>query len=346
MKSLVKVVDKSDLLNESKFINVLRFIAILSVVSAHSASVPSNSGIVISRISLILHSFGSLGVPIFFIISGYLYYNDNKNFSNFFQNKIVKIVIPWFFCETIVWLYVVIRKGGINLSSWFNFVLGFNHSTYYLTVLMFMFIVFFKFKKDIVFNLFSIVLSIVSIVLTINNINPIDSLLGSPYINPLAWMLYFSIGLLMNRYNMMSIVVSKMERYFILLLSILLLSLFVHLKNNLSFSYWSSFTFINTFAAISVSFVIAKRLSLKQISSIQYVGSISFTIYLLHELVVGFVVLVTSKLQIWLLIAIRPIIVILIVCMGVWVYSSIVSKLIKKDRLLNLIGIKTTGVIR
>jgi surface polysaccharide O-acyltransferase-like enzyme len=121
----------------------LKAFAIIFVVAAHTATLSNSTNGVNNYISLFLHSIGSFGVPIFFILSGYFFYLNKKSFFAFFQSKLTSVFLPWVFSESIVWLYVVIRKGGFNFFSWFSFIIGFNHSTYYLTVLIIFYLFFY-----------------------------------------------------------------------------------------------------------------------------------------------------------------------------------------------------------
>lgn len=126
--------------DEREYIYILKFFAIFSVVCAHSTSRIENLRGINYIISSVFSSIGSIGVPIFFIISGYLFNKSKKKILPFFKGKIRTIFMPWIICETVVWFYVVIRKGGISLVSWLNFMVGVRHSTYYLTVLIIFYI--------------------------------------------------------------------------------------------------------------------------------------------------------------------------------------------------------------
>lgn len=188
--------------DEINYIYIIKAFAIFSVVCAHSASIPYNFGYKNQLISSILNSFGSIGVPIFFLISGYLLNKNKRTFKEFFKRKITSIFLPWIFCETIVWLYVVLRKGGVSFLSWLSFLLGINHSTYYLTVLTIFFVVYFYLNRFNSFLIITGLISIISIVTTNLGVNNINAMTLTPYLNPINWMLYFSIGIVINKYRL------------------------------------------------------------------------------------------------------------------------------------------------
>ena len=108
----------------SGYMYIVKAVAIVSVVSAHTSSVPDNTGTITFLCSRILNSLGTMGVPIFFLLAGFFFEKNTRKWKEFWKNKLVTIIVPWICCATILWLYVVIRKGGIGFESWFCFVFG------------------------------------------------------------------------------------------------------------------------------------------------------------------------------------------------------------------------------
>lgn len=62
----------------------------------------------------------------------------------FWQRKVATLFLPWIFCETVLWFYVVLRKGGISVTAWLLFLLGYHHTTYYLTILAVFYVIYFS----------------------------------------------------------------------------------------------------------------------------------------------------------------------------------------------------------
>ena len=186
---------------DERFFDVLRALAAFCVVCAHSAQVNILSGLPYI-FSEVLNYLGTMGVPVFFLISGFLFAYNKKTLTEFWKGKAKTIVLPWFFCATVVWLYVVLRKGGISFSNWLLFVLGYGHSTYYLTVLMALYLIFWK-RTQTWFLCAMISVSVLSLLLTAWVVEPLyDGMFAQyNYLNVLNWLGYFAVGLLINKSN-------------------------------------------------------------------------------------------------------------------------------------------------
>ena len=111
------------------------------------------------------------------------------------------LFLPWICCETLLWFYVVLRKGGISIDAWLLFLLGYHHTTYYLTILVLFYVIYWKIRKPSVIWMLNAV-STISILETGWNVgifHQLNVILDSYYLNPFNWMLFFGIGLLMCR---------------------------------------------------------------------------------------------------------------------------------------------------
>ena len=58
------------------------------------------------------------------------------------MTKMKTLIIPWLIAATIIWLYVILRKGEIAFDSWFNFLIGNGSIFYFMTNLIIYFIIF------------------------------------------------------------------------------------------------------------------------------------------------------------------------------------------------------------
>ena len=117
-----------------KIIN-LRAIAILIVVLGHSIILYDSAwGLYNSDISMPLfvyikqHLINPIQMPIFFFISGYLFYRSvfgksNLPFIKFFKSKFHRLIIPYF-CIAFLWMnpikWVLKAPGYENISDFFN----------------------------------------------------------------------------------------------------------------------------------------------------------------------------------------------------------------------------------
>lgn len=326
--------------DEREYIYILKFFAIFSVVCAHSTSRIENLRGINYIISSVFSSIGSIGVPIFFIISGYLFNKSKKKILPFFKGKIRTIFMPWIICETVVWFYVVIRKGGISLVSWLNFMVGVRHSTYYLTVLIIFYILYFYLQNNDIFLGVTSIISIISIVTTSIGVNMFNTIMITPYLNIFNWMLYFSIGIFINRYNLMKTIAIFSRKVLIVTIVLFLIDLYLHISVGDVFSYWSRLSILNTIISIFVINGITLILLNRKVRLIGKIGEMSFSIYLLHELVVGLIVKVASIFNLWYITILTPGLVMAIVIFGIYIYSFIAKKLKCEKIALMAIGAK------
>ena len=332
---------------ESKLLYLLKFFAIFSVICAHIA-VPSgdNKEGLVYIVIRFLSATGTMGVPLFYIISGYLFYGNSKRIDEFWKNKLVTIIMSWMFCETIVWLYVVLRKGGISLGEWIKFILGVYHSTYYLTVLIILFVVYFKLKKYKVFLIASVIISAISLIALGSGCvvwQEINKLTITPYLNPLNWMIYFSIGLIIRKNNCLERLADYAFKGLIITVPALIVSFGIHHVYQIPWLYYSKYALLNIFLQIAVAYGGAEFIAryIKKSTMLEQVGKQSFTIYLLHELVVGAIVYLTGLTNNALIIFLRPFIVVVMVMIGIEILYRINEKCnMRLNIFLKLIGLR------
>lgn len=186
------------------YVYYLKAAAAFCVVCAHTSSVPETAGYVNQICSQLLNILGTMGVPVFFIISGYFYGGTNHSLKVFWKKKVSGILLPWIFCDTIVWLYVVVRKGGFSFWEWLKFLLGVGHSTYYLSMLFFFFLILWKARHYMAIMSAGIVLSVIGMLLTSGHfaiMGQINSLTVTAYLNPVYWIGYFCAGIMIEHYS-------------------------------------------------------------------------------------------------------------------------------------------------
>lgn len=149
--------------------------------------------------SRILQNFGSLGVAVFFLLSGYSFgKTSKKTFGSFFQSRCVNLIIPWLFTSTIVYLYTALRKNGINVTSMVLEIIGIGNYTWYLTALFLLYLVFWRIKNDKKAVLMITV--ICTIVSPFQNLLVRASLLGQcVYIFQFTWVALFGLGLYISQ---------------------------------------------------------------------------------------------------------------------------------------------------
>ena len=309
---------------------IMRAIAIISVLCAHSSYITSHSlwATLNSRLLLLM---GLVGVPIFFINSGYFFYKKAPvSYGLFIRKKLVKILIPWIILTSIVYLYIVLRKPEASIFGYLKFIIGLGNFTYFLTVLLVFYLAFLKIKfTNLVIGIGSVT-SLISIYLTSTGI----LYFIDPYINPLNWLVYFLAGVILSKYNLLMPLIKALEplKYYMLILLLIIIGIIIY-KGYYSY-YWnpSAFVFIPIFIIVAIIFLVQDN---KVFRLLIRIGKITLPIYLLHSLFIGGIVFFTNYYQLDFLIPFRPIIALLITLFAIQLYKVIIRKL----------GIEKTGLI-
>lgn len=321
---------------EKEYIYILKALAIFCVICAHVSIVKEDAGIISMKCGELFNYFGTIGVPVFMILSGYLFEKNKKSFVEFWERKLVSIVIPWIFCGTLLWLYIVIRKGEASFLKWLLFILGYNHSTYYLSVLLILYVIFWGKTKD--WKLYiMLVLSIFSIVSTgwHIGINFINSIFGTFYLNPLNWIAFFVVGIIISKKDVL-LKYAKWCSQRMVMLIVVSLAYFLIMTNKGEFIYY--FSKYSLFAhVVNVSFIMGVGFFLlihdkKRI--LIFIGEVSFSIYLLHQFVTGVVIQITNKIGSFFLVFMRPYIVLITILCIIFILKKIEKN---KFRILKLL---------
>ncbi len=312
----------------SRYIYILKGILILTIICAHTASIFDSKNIFNQMASVILVNTGTIGVPIFFLLSGYVFSYNKKEKVIFLKDKMKRLLIPWLFIGTLVYLYVALRKNGLSFQNYIFFILGHYSYLYYLSMLVFCYLIF-LFLNTKRFRCFLILISIAFLSLQMFSFIK----LRDPYINPLNWMGYFSLGLIIAEKKLegkINIVVSKYNKIFIIaFLTIQIILAY----GNIELTYWNMFYFpfeiIAFFTIVSISTI--NRVYFN--NNIIYAGKASYSIYLIHMPVAGIVARLCSYVDFWLITLLRPFIVLVLV----FTFIKIVEYLSKYIKLFNKI---------
>lgn len=308
--------------NERSYIYALKSFAVVSIVAAHSGSVFGYTNKWNVMFSWILNQLGSIGVGIFFIVSGYLFYKNSHSFKIFFRKKVNTIFLPWLITGTSVYLYVTLRKDAISIDGWLNYLIGNGSYLYYLTLLILFYILFFFTSKNKIFVYCTIWLSVGSILLTATGV--LDGL--NNYLNPLNFICYFSAGLILASKNSLIQMAYKFANYKILLIAIYIILLCVLYLFEISSGYWGYATLIVQPVAIMLIFSLCTAKFVYN-DKILTIGIESFSIYLLHMPVAGLIAFIFNHFDLWILTLTRPFIVVCITFAFIWLYKTIGSKL-------------------
>lgn len=305
----------------SNYLYAMKAVAVFTIIFAHCS--PKNQ-----YIAGLYASIGSIGVPIFLLVSGFLYNRNKYSAEQFWRKKVSGLVLPWFFCGMVVYMYIVLRKGGIGIVSAFNFVIGNGSFLYYMSVLMIIYLLmeFIRYR----FIGYVVVMCLWGISVTFNhyNISPIAHL----YLNPFNWMGWFIIGYIIKEKGYIDFIIKFVDRFKYIIATIDIVMLACVVLFELRVGYWSVWyvpcEVINIFGALA--FV---SMGLNNNKFVIDIGKKSFSIYLLHMPIIGIVK--TFIEYDWIH---APIV--LLLTWGMVTLYKVISEKIHMPWLNNLIGIR------
>lgn len=318
---------------ERQFIYSLKTFAILSVVSAHSASVSKTDSFTNIIAGNILQSLGSIGVIVFFIVSGFLFASNDRSFIEFFRKRLVTIFLPWVVTGTIVYIYVAIRKDGIDLIDWIFFIMGNKSYLYFMPMLISCYLILFFINKNIILLILIMIISFFSILLTTNNIY----IQQNPYMNPLNWFFYFAVGYLLFFFNKISYLIGFAKRN-IRFSSIIFFVCLLAFSKNKAIGYWEyEYLFFEFISLICLLYISSQPVIYKS-KLINYIGKESFSIYLIHMPFAGMVVYFFRHIDFAVVTLIRPFVILFLSYSAIYVYKYIAKKLNMLGLFVMLIG--------
>jgi Predicted acyltransferases len=306
---------------------LIKALSVVSVVSAHCHTVPDGQGGFAWYSSLVLRNIGTTGVLCFFIVAGYLYHPEKYPLDDLIKKKAKTIVIPWFFTY-FVFFYLVKHW---RLTSVIKRMLGIESCMYYLTMLMFCYILFYSKtirKKSICFAL--LISTVFSTIFFYDlpyrlRFLPMayhsDDWIG--YLNPINWIGYFAIGILAQTefekikpwlYHRITLPLS----FFIYACSI-----GYHLIIGLPATYFhGGVDFLIRLSGTTMVFCLAHRIEKNSYKptiiqrTMVEVGKDSFSVYLLHLFALTLIEKVMNQPAALYFVLLRPFVIIAIIVTG------------------------------
>lgn len=272
---------------ESIAIDIIKAIAIFSVIVAHTVSV-SNSSFYAKAISLIWGMFARIGVPSFLIIGGFFYYRTKGDFKTFWHKKFFRIVVPWLVCSAFTYITANLlnQSGSFKFWDYIKWIFGSGTWYYYFTIYTFFIFVFKWFCNNdkVLYGL--IVIQVASLLLNSVGIStPVSFGFFTDYLNPLNWIGYFSAGILIRKYRL-DIVARKSKNLIFISLFIMTICAGLLLHFNVA-TYFHILTSIFAVCMLILIFKFAYSISKYKIAlPIRKIGASSYCIYLLHMQIV------------------------------------------------------------
>ncbi len=253
---------------ESVIFYVIRGFAIFSVAYAHSLNL---SDLNLSRIGALL---GIIGVPLFLISSGY-YFRQTKIDISYLKKKFKTLISPWLIWGTVAYILTVMSSQvKCSFLDYILFLSGYYTWLYYVPIFILILFLFNIIKINDKSIFFLILFSLISNIITDNFL---IQLYITPYQNPLNWIIFFAIGVLLKRKNYLSQFVCRGPLFIFLLLSLALFILFFVEK----IRYWNLFCIIFELISFVFIYIISSRYR-SSLNFIEILGKKSYILYFLH----------------------------------------------------------------
>lgn len=325
----------------SKALYILKGFAIFFVLCAHTSAISPDAGEADRLICTLWDIIRILGVPIFFVISGYLMTQQQIPLRVFWKKKLKSVLLPAVLTGTLVYLYVVLRKGGFSISTWLDYLFVGSY-LYYITVLMVFYVVYcvcMRFRRlALPITYILLALSLAYIVLSRSGLWGVTVI--PPYAFPLNWAVYFCAGYLIRYYKLERRIWAVLKRVWPLfgagLVGILVYTLYQGIAVT-SFNWWG---FVFMILAIPFLAALSGLLVNRRNRLLVWLGKESFCFYLVHMPVAGIVANIANLFCNPLTSVARPFVVLVVV--GLFVLA--VEKLAEKSRCLKnsvyLIGLR------
>lgn len=309
-----------------KEFDVAKTIATFSIICAHLS--PTNSKDIFSiKLSWIYNLFGIVGVPLFFFISGYLFFKNTDNFKKFMDKKIKQIIIPWIFVGTFCYLIVFYFKHNISFINYLKFIYGYGSYLYYLSVLLILYLINFRFKNNNKFLYSTLIIGIISLILNI-----IFGINSFSYINFCNWIFYFNLGMLISKNNKINNLFRFCKKNIFIFLIVFLIAFSYGFINNIEINYWTFIGVIIIFSFWGMFFGIIYGRKLKVNT---FYGENSLSFYLIHMPIAGISVRIMDGYFMFF----RFFLTLLITYMVIYLYKFFTKKL-NLEKLNVLIGVK------
>lgn len=326
---------------KSTMIFKLKGLAIFSVICAHMADLPDTANAANTLCANFVKSIGCLGVPVFLLISGYLFVKStDRPFLAFWKNKAKTIFLPWLLWASIIYAYVSLRHGGSGVLAWAKFVIGVDTPFYYLTSLCILYLIYFTQKRNTVFIA---VTAAVSVVMNLATSCFYDTLAQfvNPFLNPVNWMVYFAAGMLIaQKRDLESIGKQLYKKRFVLLGAAVLIFAAVLIWGDY-LAYWKPYS-LPVFAVV---FLLATAFCCETNGGATrgfwiLAGEYSFAVYLLHSPVASIVLNLKNRLDLWPLTLAAPAAVFLFMVAAVFFIDRISEKLAVAKIVKPMLGIR------
>lgn len=264
------------------FIETMRFFAILSVALAHlsQTAFPSGRG-AMALVPRCYAALGTVGVSVFFLISGFLYRRAPGDTATFWAKKAKYVILPTVIAGAVN--YTVGNFLSFSLPQLLVYCYGGGTWLYYITVLCLLFAVFhFLWQSDAAL-LVCMAVNVLSVFLFASEVIP-QGALPYPYFTPYLlvtnWIGFFALGVFLRRHADIERAAALLSRYWVFPLLFFLPTTLLYSELAPDISYFTFPAIPYELLGVLTVFVLSVRL--KSNRCLLFIGQSSFFIYLYH----------------------------------------------------------------
>lgn len=264
---------------DSTALYFVRVVAILSSVAAH-VSVIDLSTPLSAFATRAWDQFSCVSVGAFLICAGILYTRAPGDSRPFWRRKWGSMVVPWLFCGCLTYGYRCLAGVPGSLPELARWLLGHGSWLYYVTIHLIM-LALFKPLWDKPAALWTCLgITVAQLTLKARG-GGLPSPLGNDYLNPLHWMGFFALGVLLRRRGLRF---SRWEKGVWAL--VCMVSTLVVFRRWI-YDYFHIWNFLFSVSAFFVLLELGRRLADTRLANpIRWAGSCTYCVYLLHMLIV------------------------------------------------------------
>ena len=321
---------------ESVTADLIKALAIFSVITAHTMTL-CDFGVYAKLVSSLWSAFARVGVVFFFVIGGYFYNRREHDTKAFWKKKLFRIILPWLICATLTYGVGVATGTALRVPEYLKWILGSGTWYYYIVVYLFFMLVFgWVYKYNWVLYLLAAA-HIVILCLKTCGLSFTPSVdWATDYLNPLYWMGYFSLGILIRR---KSWDLKLQTSIWIPIVSgVIMIAALVGI---MYFEIYTYFHIVSYVFALSLMVCVAKLFyglaRFKVLLQLRNIGTSSYCIYLLHMQIVQKAVSLIPEGN--LKVTVAPIAGLLIMVVFVFVCSFALNRLPFGKKLKMVIGL-------
>lgn len=263
---------------DSTALYFVKVMAILASVAAH-VSVIDTSTPLTAVATRLWDQFSCVSVGSFLICGGILYTRTPGDTAAFWKRKAGTMVLPWLFCGCLTYGYRLLAGVPGSLSGLAMWLLGHGSWLYYVTIHLTMLALFKPLwqKPAALWGC----LGLTMVLLSLKALGyALPSPLGNDYLNPLYWMGFFALGVLLRRWGL------HMGRGFLLGCAAVWAVSATVVYRRWIYDYFHIYNFLFSVSSFFLLLHLGQRLGDTRLAgAIRWAGSCTYCVYLLHMFV-------------------------------------------------------------